>query len=56
MNSVKVSTIVKWLTLVNIKDVQSFLGFANFYQRFIYGYSKLASPWTHLTKKDVPIE
>ena len=56
MNSAKVSTIVKWLTLVNIKDVQSFLGFANFYRRFIYGYSKLASPLTCLTKKDVPFE
>ena len=31
MNSAKVSTLVKWLTLMNIKDVQSFLGFANFY-------------------------
>ena len=56
MNSAKVSTIVKWLPLMNIKDVQSFLGFANFYQRFIYGYSKLASPLTHLIKKDVPFE
>ena len=56
MDSAKVSTIVKWLTLVNVKDVQSFLGFANFYRRFIYGYSKLASPLTHLTKKDVPFE
>ena len=56
MNSAKVSTIVKWLTLMNIKDVQSFLGFTNFYQRFIYGYSKLASPLTCLTKKDIPFE
>ena len=31
MNSAKVSTIIKWLTLMNIKDVQSFLSFANFY-------------------------
>ena len=53
MNSAKVSTIVKWLSLMNIKDIQSFLSFANFYQRFIYGYSKLASPLTHLIKKDV---
>ena len=56
MNSVKVSTIVKWLSLMNIKDIQSFLGFTNFYWRFIYGYSKLASPLTYLIKKDVPFE
>ena len=56
MNSVKVSIIVKWFPLMNIKDVQSFLSFANFYQRFIYGYSKLASLLTCLTKKDVPFE
>ena len=31
MNLAKVSTIVKWLTLMNIKNVQSFLSFANFY-------------------------
>ena len=53
MNSAKVSTITEWLTLVNIKDIQSFLSFANFYWRFIYGYSKLAFPLTHLIKKDV---
>ena len=56
MNSAKVSTIVKWLTLMNVKDVQSFLSFVNFYWRFIYGYSKLASPLTHLIKKNVPFE
>ena len=41
---------------MNVKDVQSFLSFANFYQRFIYGYSKLASPLICLIKKDVPFE
>ena len=56
IDSAKVSIIVKWLILMNVKDVQSFLSFANFYQRFIYGYSKLASPLTHLTKKDIPFE
>ena len=56
MNSVKVSIIVKWLTLMNIKDIQSFLSFTNFYQRFIYDYSKLASPLTHLIKKNILFE
>ena len=53
MNSAKVDIIINWPTLMNIKDVQSFLGFANFYRRFIYGYSKIAALLTHLICKDV---
>ena len=56
MNPVKVDTIINWSTLMNIKDVQSFLRFANFYRRFIYGYSKIAAPLTCLTCKDVAFE
>ena len=56
MNLIKVSIIVEWLTLINIKDIQSFLSFANFYQRFIYDYSKLASLLICLIKKDVLFE
>jgi len=36
-----------------VKEVQAFLGFANFYQRFIKGYSKVAKPLTRLTRKDL---
>jgi len=56
MDPAKVNTIVNWPTLVNVKDVQSFLDFANFYRRFIYGYSKIAAPLTRLTRKDVTFE
>jgi hypothetical protein len=34
-----------------VKAVQSFLGFANFYRRFIEGFSKVCKPLTDLTKK-----
>jgi len=34
-----------------VKDVQSFLGFANFYRRFIFGYSEITVPLTRLTRK-----
>ena len=49
----KVDTIIYWPVLKNLKDIQSFLGFANFYRRFIYGLSQLAVPLTALTRKDV---
>ena len=41
---------------MNVKDVQSFLEFANFYRRFIYGYSKIATLLTHLICKNVAFE
>ena len=48
----KVQAIVEWDVPRNVKDVQSFLGFANFYRRFIKEYSKIAEPLTRLTHKD----
>jgi len=36
----KVYTIKAWPTLSKIKNIQVFLGFANFYKRFVYGYFK----------------
>ena len=53
MNSSKIDIIVNWLILINVKDVQSFLDFANFYRKFIYDYSRIAISLTHLIRKDV---
>ncbi len=53
MNSSKINIIVNWLILINVKDVQSFLDFMNFYRRFIYDYSRITISLTHLIKKDV---
>jgi hypothetical protein len=36
-----------------LKDVQAFLGFANFYRRFIFGFSHIVKPLTDLTKSTV---
>ena len=52
MDPRKVDTIVNWKPARCVKDVQAFLGFANFYRRFIQGYSKIAAPLTTLTRKD----
>ena len=37
-----------------MKDIQSFLGFANFYRQFIFNYSDIVVPLTRLTRKDAP--
>jgi len=44
MDKSKVETIQCWATPSSVKDVQHFLGFANFYRRFIKGYSKITTP------------
>ena len=53
MTSKKVEDIQAWNTLQTVKDVQRFIGFANFYRRFIEGFSKIAKPVTAFTKKSV---
>jgi hypothetical protein len=50
MSEKKVATIQDWTPPKKVKDVQSFLGFANFYRRFIEGFSKVCRPLTELTK------
>ena len=50
----KVKIICKWPEPQKVKDVQSFLSFANFYHHFIYNYSDIAVPLTHLTQKGTP--
>ncbi len=54
MDKSKVETIQCWATPSSVKDVQRFLGFANFYRRFIKSYSKITTPLTTLTCKDKP--
>ena len=50
----KVAALKDWPTPKNLREVQAFLGFANFYRRFIPNYSQIAVPLTRLTKKDQP--
>jgi hypothetical protein len=56
MSSEKVKAIQDWPKPRKVKDVQSFLGFANFYRHFIHEYSDIVVPLTRLTRKGVPWE
>jgi hypothetical protein len=54
MDQAKVKVIQDWPEPRKVKDIQSFLGFANFYRRFIDRYSDIVLPLTRLTRKQVP--
>src|SRR5258707_15006155 len=51
MDPTKVSMIQDWPEPRKVRDVQAFLGFANFYQRFIHDYLETTLPLNHLCKK-----
>ena len=54
MDPSKVQTIQDWPEPRKVKDIQSFLGFANFYHHFISNYSDIVILLTQLTCKGIP--
>ena len=52
-NPDKVSAVTEFPVPKNTKGVRSFLGLANYYRRFIQGFSKLAAPLNQLQRKCV---
>src|SRR5258707_2029544 len=51
MDPTKVHGVTEWLTPMKVKEVQSFLGFVNFYWKFIRNFSDIACPLYALTCK-----
>jgi hypothetical protein len=47
-----IRTIQEWASPQSVKDVQVFMGFANFYRRFIQNFSGLCKPITDLLQGD----
>src|ERR1700723_4347507 len=54
MDPVKIAGVAVGPIPTTKKEVQSFLGFTNFYRRFIEGFSSRARALFDLTKKDTP--
>jgi hypothetical protein len=50
----KTIAITQWEPPRSVRGVQSFLGFCNFYRRFIKDYGRVARPLNRLTRKDQP--
>jgi len=51
MDEEKIRTIKEWKEPTNVKGIQSFFGFANFYRCFIRDYSKIMTPLSSLIRK-----
>ncbi len=51
MDDKKIHSVVNWLQPTTLKELQRFLGFANFYRRFIRNFSTVAAPLTSMTKR-----
>jgi len=52
MQEEKVTGVLKWPRPKTVKEVQKFLGLANYYRRFIKDFAKLAKPLHKLVRKD----
>ncbi|GJP63019.1 hypothetical protein CLOP_g20071 [Closterium sp. NIES-67] len=50
----KIEAVRTWKTPENVKELQQFLGFANYYNRFVPQYAKIAAPLMNLLKKNTP--
>jgi hypothetical protein len=53
MDPKKITGVLEWPVPTKVKHVQKFLGFANFYRRFIQGFARIARPLSDLTRKDL---
>ncbi|KAI0993106.1 hypothetical protein K3495_g15078, partial [Podosphaera aphanis] len=54
MDPVKLKAIEEWKTPTNTKEIQQFIGFVNFYRRFIHQFGSIVMPLTDLMKKGSP--
>ena len=50
----KIEALKDWLTPTNLREIRAFMGFVNYYRRFVRNFSKIASPIIALTKTTSP--
>ena len=52
----KIETVQKWPKPTSVIEIRSFLGLAGYYRRFVKDFSKIVTPLTRLTRKNVKYE
>ena len=56
MEDERIEAVKNWPEPTSVRDIQVFIGFANFYRRFIRGFSRIAAPLTSMLKTTGPSE
>ncbi|QRW17622.1 Retrotransposable element Tf2 protein [Rhizoctonia solani] len=54
LDKLKIQAVQEWPVPTKVKEVQSFLGFANFLRQFVANFSHMARPLHNLVRKDTP--
>ena len=52
MEKEKVQGVIEWPVPKSMKDMQKFLGLANYYRRFVKDFAKIARPLYEMTRKE----
>ena len=52
MEEEKIKAVLDWPTPKSVKDIQKFLGLANYYRQFIKDFTQIARPLHELMRKD----
>ena len=55
VDSAKIEVVMQWEILRSPSEIQSFLGIAGYYRRFLRDFSEIVGPLTRLTKKSVAL-
>jgi len=53
MEKEKVQGVVDWLVSRSMKDIQKFLGLANYYRQFVKDFTRIVKYFYEMTRKDM---
>ncbi|XP_049382846.1 uncharacterized mitochondrial protein AtMg00860-like [Solanum stenotomum] len=56
VDSEKIDAVKQWPRSTSPTDIRNFLGLADYYKRFVEGFSSISSPLTKLTQKNVKFQ